>query len=114
MSTKNMAITKTTHDIISVKEAVHIAIETTKTIFEGQQLLDVALEEVELTEDNCYWLITIGFSIESTATASRTFVFNKSIEPDFVKKSEYIRKYKLFKIDAKTGEVQSMKIRAIA
>lgn len=100
-----MEITKTS-GIIDVKEATHIAIETAKKIFEGQQLLDLALEEVELTEDERYWLITLGFSLETTVQAG-TSIFGASIIP------EYTRKYKLFKIDTKTGEVHSMKIRAI-
>ena len=39
-----------TFGIIDVKEASHIAIETAKKIFEGQQLLD--------------WLITFGFLLK--------------------------------------------------
>ena len=100
-----MEITNTS-GIIDVKEATRIAIETAKKIFEGEKLLDLALEEVELTEDDRYWLITLGFSTETIAPVGMN-VFGSPITP------EYTRKYKLFKIDTKTGEVYSIKIRAL-
>jgi len=56
----------------------------------------LALEELELSRDEHYWLITIGY------TKSGTIILGSST-----------RMYKLFKIDAESGEVVSMKIRIV-
>jgi len=57
------------------------------------------LEEVEITDDNQYWFITLSY--ESSDLPENPFVFTLG----------RTRKFKIFKIDAKTGEVKSMKIR---
>jgi hypothetical protein len=64
---------------------------------------DVRLEEAELSEDKQYWLITLGFSR----------LVDKTSNPlaDLMATRNYERDYKVFKINAVTGEVQSMKIR---
>lgn len=64
---------------------------------------DVRLEEAELSEDKQYWLITLGFNR----------LVDKTSNPlaDLVAIRNYERDYKVFKINAQTGEVQSMKIR---
>ena len=64
---------------------------------------DLRLEEAELSEDKQYWLITLGFNR----------LVDKTSNPlaDLVAIRNYERDYKVFKINAQTGEVQSMKIR---
>lgn len=66
---------------------------------------DVRLEEAELSEDKQYWLITLGFNR----------LVDKTSNPlaDLVAIPNYERDYKVFKINAQTGEVQSMKIRQV-
>lgn len=64
------------------------------------QIKDLRLEEVELSEDRKYWLITLGF-ITTTGEEEESF---------FLKKN---RDYKVFKINAETGKVESMKIREL-
>ena len=59
------------------------------------------LEEVELSDDDKYWFITLSFD-GSVAPPPNTF--------SFLTKS---RLYKIFKVDAYTGEIRSMKIRDI-
>ncbi|OCR01902.1 hypothetical protein BCD67_05305 [Oscillatoriales cyanobacterium USR001] len=68
----------------------------------GLTIQDLRLEEVELSEDKTYWLITIGFN-RLTDTA------NNPLGLPTIPHHE--REYKIFKIDAETGEVKSMKIR---
>ena len=63
-----------------------------------QGISNVQLEEVELTEDGRYWLITLSYPVPREL-ASLNFNFK--------------RKYKVFTIDALTGEVKSMKIRKV-
>ena len=60
----------------------------------------VQLEEVELTDDRAYWYITLSYEGISNSVASSLLV-GKSV------------RYKIFKLDAETGEVISMKIRDI-
>lgn len=64
---------------------------------------DLRLEEAELSEDKQYWLITLGFSRPVDKTSNPL--------ADLIATRNYERDYKVFKIDAQTGEVQSMKIR---
>jgi hypothetical protein len=60
----------------------------------------VQLEEVELTDDKTHWLITLSFEGVSNSVASSLLV-GKSL------------RYKIFKLEAESGEVLSMKIRDI-
>ena len=84
--------------MLDVKEAAQRASEYFAGLFADQGVSNVQLEEVELTEDGGYWLITLSYPLIP------------SILPvNIVSK----RNYKVFKIDAKTGEVKSMKIRTV-
>ena len=60
-----------------------------------------SLEEVELSEDGNCWLITLGFDTRSS-TSNVVDVFGPPKT-----------RYKVFKVDARTGEVLSMKIRSL-
>ena len=60
----------------------------------------VQLEELELTEDKAHWFITLSYEGVSNSVASSLLV-GKSV------------RYKIFKLDAESGEVISMKIRDI-
>ena len=80
--------------MLDVKEAAHRASEYFAGLYAGQGVSDVQLEEVELTEDGQYWLITLSYPTNAIFIDAN-------------------RKYKVFKIDAKTGEVKSMKIRTV-
>ena len=59
---------------------------------------EVQLEEVELTPDKAYWLVTLSYAGVSNSVASSLLV-GKSL------------RYKIFKLDAESGEVVSMKVR---
>jgi hypothetical protein len=71
------------------------------------QFESLRLEEVELSEDQREWLITLGFDIpiKSNSMNSLTSMMGTN--------SVYQREYKLFKVDSETGEVKSMKIRSL-
>ena len=66
----------------------------------GGKVSDVSLEELELSEDNHFWLITLSFNVSEPPK-------NKNL-PDFLRVPQ--RKLKVFKANAKTGEVVSMKM----
>lgn len=57
---------------------------------------DLRLEEVELSDDRSQWFVTLGYSICEDGLGIRS-----------------VREYKIFTVDATTGEVQSMKIREV-
>ena len=84
--------------MIDVKEATDKAKAHLVSFFpEAEQ---VQLEEVELSVDKAHWLITLSYEGISSSVASSMLV-GKSLL------------YKIFKLDAETGEVLSMKIRNI-
>jgi hypothetical protein len=84
--------------MIDVKQAADIASQYLLSLFADKNPTNVQLEEVELSEDEKYWLITLSFMEQSP------------LSPIIPRK----KSYKLFKINADTGQVQSMKIREVA
>jgi hypothetical protein len=84
--------------MIDVKEATGKAKEYLLSFFPEAE--KVQLEEVELTEDKTHWFITLSYEGMSSSVASSLLV-GKSV------------RYKIFKLDAVSGEVISMKIRDI-
>lgn len=70
----------------------------------------VMVEETELSDDEKYWLITIGFNRkidprEQNVSALMGGILNTGEKPATMR-----RDYKIFKVDSSTGEVVSMKI----
>jgi len=84
--------------MIDVKQASDKAREHLVTFFPDAEM--VQLEEVELTEDKAHWYITLSYEGVSHSVASSLLV-GKSV------------RYKIFKLDAESGDVISMKIRDI-
>jgi hypothetical protein len=84
--------------MIQVKEATEKAKEHLRAFFPEAERIQ--LEEVELSADKVYWLVTLSYEGLSSSVASSMLV-GKSLL------------YKVFKLDAKNGEVISMKIRDI-
>jgi hypothetical protein len=100
---------ETTGPRVAVKEAVQRARAFLKDLYEGEELPNLRLEEVELSDDERHWLVTFGFTasehdvehgpnigVWGGTTATRTK-----------------RDYKRIRIDADTGEAMSMKIRKL-
>ena len=79
---------------MDVKEAVKRACDYLVGLNESVTLTE--LEEVEKTEDGGYWLITLSYLPRGQLPFSEK------------------RKYKIFKVNAESGEVLSMKIRQTA
>ena len=84
--------------MIDVKQATQKAKEYLAAFFPDAET--VQLEEVELTDDKTHWYITLSYEGVSHSVASSLLV-GKSV------------RYKLFKLEAESGEVISMKIRDI-
>lgn len=69
-------------------------------------LENLRLEEVELTEDEKYWLITLGYDNHlNSSLNSSDFLTPAFRRPE--------REYKLFRINADNGRVEAMKIRKV-
>lgn len=92
--------------MIKANEAVQIANEQMRAWFAEDELLALELEEVELSDDERFWLVTLGYSVKRTnPTASEVMSAPAGTTPDSV------RTYKVFTIDVESGEVRSMKRR---
>ncbi|MEH2023780.1 hypothetical protein [Nostoc sp.] len=99
--------------MIDVKTAVNAAYEYIKSIQHmiNSSLRDLRLEEVELSEDKSFWLITLGFDIPKKPPKSRLEdLMGTSLASTPVL---YEREYKLFKVNSQSGEVEAMKIRQL-
>jgi len=82
--------------MVDVRQAASTATNYLVNLYPQQTLSNVQLEEVELSEDEKYWLITLSYPVTHN-------LLNMQIR----------REYKVFKVDAATGQVRSMKIRKL-
>lgn len=90
--------------IIDVKEAINIARDHLLFLYDQKDLPGLLLEEVELTEDEKYWMVTFGFDVNREYAQA----FERVIMP------KTTREYKIITIQASTGKVLSMKIRKVS
>jgi hypothetical protein len=92
--------------MIKANEAVQIANTQMREWFAEGDLHALELEEVELSEDERFWLITLGYSVKRpNPTPSEVMSAPAGTTPDSV------RAYKVFAINVESGEVRSMKQR---
>lgn len=92
---------------IDVHKAVKSAIGFFEKSFAVQKLSHLQLEEVELSEDSRFWLITLGYDDPAVTSGSL---------PDLIKTSSVLRprplrKYKVVRVDAESGKSVAVKIR---
>lgn len=80
--------------IIDAKEATNNAVQYLKRLIPN--ITNIILEEVELTDDEQFWLITLSYNELSTGIQN---MFGKTI--------------KIFKIRKDNGEVMAMRIREV-
>ena len=97
--------------MIDVKEAIKIANEYFVDLYAEQKYSDILLEEVEYDEDDNVWHITLGYSPPRTILED----VKDPLSPlsHLSSFSTIDRKYKIFRIDAETSNVLSMKIRTL-
>ncbi|MEX0270456.1 hypothetical protein AB3R30_15030 [Leptolyngbyaceae cyanobacterium UHCC 1019] len=91
-------------DVKGAVEAANSYLQDFKDLMKIQ-LESLRLEEVELSEDQHEWLITLGFDVPMKTSSLANLMAGAN--------SLYQREYKLFKVDSETGEVKSMKIRSL-
>lgn len=88
-------------DKIIVRQAVKNAMEFLGSVQEAKPPEEVTVEEVELSEDGEFWLITISFYPPGSSLDA------------IIQDKKPLKNYKLFKIDAFSGDVISMKMREV-
>ena len=84
---------------LDVKGAVATALTYLKDLYSDEQLKNIRLEEVWLSDDEKYWYITIGY--DSPISARDPLAALRQPE----------REYKVFKVRVEDGRVIEMKIR---
>jgi hypothetical protein len=91
--------------MVDVKEAVDKAMDYLKDMYQIDQFKDVLLEEVDLSEDNKFWNVTIGFTRpqETTSGGPMATLIGQS--------AEFKREFKVFQIDAESAALRSMRSR---
>ncbi|MGB3205869.1 MAG: hypothetical protein WBB28_12840 [Crinalium sp.] len=98
--------------MIDVRNAVQLAtnyLQDIDSIYPPtSHLQDLRVEEVEISEDKTYWFITLGFIVPNVG---QPFPNQNPLGISTLTKPD--RQYKIFKIDADTGDVLSMKIREL-
>ncbi|ALI05589.1 MULTISPECIES: hypothetical protein [Pseudomonas] len=90
--------------MIEVKDAVKVAKSAANDFLGAETALnDLLLEEVELDKASRAWVITLGYNVPAPNKFER---LGATLAGQM-----YTRKYKMFIVDAETGEFRSMKIR---
>ena len=86
--------------MVNVNEAIESAETFAKKVIDNP-LTNIAVEEVELSEDEKTWLITLGWDEPMKGVTSSAL--KSVIGPE--------RIYKVFYVDIETGNVNKMKLR---
>jgi hypothetical protein len=86
---------------IDARQAASAAAAYFKELYPN--VVSFSLEEVELSEDGSHWLITLSFEIPANPHLGNVLVQFQAPKT----------KFKVFKVDAKTGKVVAMKIRKL-
>ncbi|NEP39641.1 MAG: hypothetical protein F6K35_10475 [Okeania sp. SIO2H7] len=91
--------------LTDVKKAAIAAKQYFTSLWGINEIEDLRIEEVELSEDEKFWSITLGFNRPA----------DKVEDPlgEALDAPRYRREYKIFKVDAETGQIKSMKIRQV-
>jgi hypothetical protein len=93
---------------MDVKEAVRLAKAYVRDTFADEKILDVGLEETQFEEPAGQWIITVGFRRPFDRKVQLKDHFSIPGLPQPYKSYEN-RVYKTVLIDAKTGQVASMR-----
>lgn len=90
-------------ELLDALDAAQIAktyLRLIKPVLGDNDIRNIRLEEIQISEDEQLWLVTLGFD--------RLLDEDEALVPNQTR-----REYKLFEIDASTRKVKSMKIRTV-
>jgi hypothetical protein len=92
--------------MVSVKEAAHSAIAFAGEILGDKRVDALLLEEIELSDDDTEWLVTVSIPTPRVPETGFGMLTNggPAAEP---------RDYKLIRVDAETGLPVAIKIREV-
>jgi hypothetical protein len=92
--------------MIEVTEAIDKALELFRVVFREtageREVVELLVEEAELSDDQQCWSITIGYSHRGEVHPGTLGEALGQISPKLV------RRYKVFRVDAESGKVLSM------
>jgi hypothetical protein len=91
--------------MIDVRQAAATATNYLISLYPQQSQSGVRLEEVELSEDERYWFITLSYPLPTYTANPIGTILNMPPQSK--------RDYKIFQIDTADGKVRSMKIRKL-
>jgi hypothetical protein len=89
--------------MIDIKQAVHAAEKFFKELYDKETLKNFLVEEVELSEDEKDWVVTVGFDFGEMQVSEPALFTSKSSTP------RAGRVFKEVQIDKETGEPKSIK-----
>lgn len=92
--------------MIDVRQAVQSAknyIQNLQDMLENP-LDNLRLEEVEISEDESHWLITLRYDVEDRSRLPALLINQDKFTS---------REYKLFQVNSDSGKVEAMKIRKV-
>ena len=92
---------------MDVKSADQAAKDYVQDLYSDNNLRDLMLEEIEISEGSDEWLVTVGFSLSESKDDSAALITPSR------KSRSLSRRYKIINVDAKTGQPISMKIRPV-
>ncbi|HXH11752.1 MAG TPA: hypothetical protein VNP04_18565 [Alphaproteobacteria bacterium] len=86
-------------NIADVKAAAATAITYFKDLYSDEQLKNIRLEEVWMSDDEKYWYVTVGYDSPT------------SVRDPLAALRQPAREYKLLKVRVEDGRVMEMKVR---
>lgn len=96
--------------MIHPKTAVEAAFQYFRDVYGDYR--DPLLEEIEMTDDKKYWLVTIGFNvieIEPPSSLEEAIATARGLTAQARKKQ--IRKFRSIRVNGEDGAVESLKAR---
>jgi hypothetical protein len=91
--------------MIDIKQAVHAAEKFFKELYDRDTLKNFLVEEVELSEDEKDWVVTVGFDFGEAQVSEPALFTSRSSTP------RAGRVFKAVRIDKETGEPISVKFK---
>jgi hypothetical protein len=97
--------------MIDARNAVKFATDHLEQIKDlmGDNFSNLRLEELELSENREFWIVTLSYDVPYTPSGLERLLAPSGLPHGKL----HTKEYKIFNVDAQTGEFRSMKIRSI-
>jgi len=94
---------------VDIHKAVKAAFNFFAKSFAHETTNNLQLEEVELSDDGHFWLITLGY--DDPAVTAKNSLSDLIIQGAAALRPRPLRKYKVVRVDSETGKAVAVKIR---